>query len=71
MSAISYRDLVATGDRDDRELVSIERHADRAIVRLDDPDKLNVLSAPLMLQLREACEELGRDPDLRAIVLTG
>lgn len=71
MSAISYRDLVATGDRDDRKLVSIERRADRAIVRLDDPDKLNVLSAPLMLQLREACEELGRDADLRAIVLTG
>jgi 2-(1,2-epoxy-1,2-dihydrophenyl)acetyl-CoA isomerase len=31
----------------------------------------NVLSAPLMIQLREACEKLARDPEVRAIVLTG
>ncbi|MGH2961532.1 MAG: enoyl-CoA hydratase/isomerase family protein [Solirubrobacterales bacterium] len=71
MTAISYRDLVTGGEASDRKLVRVERADGRAIVRLDDPDKLNVLSAPLMVQLREACEELGRDPEVRAIVLTG
>jgi len=70
MPAISYRELV-DGAADGRELVSVERRRERAIVRLDDPEKLNVLSGPLMLQLRQACEELARDPDVRSIVLTG
>jgi 2-(1,2-epoxy-1,2-dihydrophenyl)acetyl-CoA isomerase len=71
MSAISYEDFVKSGRDADRELISVERLSGRAIVRLNDPQKLNVLSAPLMIQLREACEELGRAPDVRAIVLTG
>lgn len=70
MPAISYRELVG-GAADGRDFVSVERDRDRAIIRLDDPDKLNVLSGPLMLQLRERCEELARDPDVRSIVLTG
>jgi len=70
MPAISYRRLLdeAAGGR---ELVKVERRRERAIVRLDDPDKLNVLSGPLMLQLRQACEDLARDQDVRSIVLTG
>ncbi len=71
MPAFSYANLIAEAREEEREFVSVERRADRAIVRLRDPDKLNVLSAPLMLQLRERCEELTRDDDVRAIVLTG
>jgi 2-(1,2-epoxy-1,2-dihydrophenyl)acetyl-CoA isomerase len=71
MSVNSYADLIADGRADERELVSVERGPGRAIVRLRDPDKLNVLSAPLMLQLRGRCEELASDPDVRAVVLTG
>ena len=41
------------------------------MLRLRDPDKLNVLSAPLMVQLLARAEELARDPRVRAIVLTG
>jgi 2-(1,2-epoxy-1,2-dihydrophenyl)acetyl-CoA isomerase len=70
MPAISYRELVE-GAAEGPDLVSVERGRNRAIVRLADPDKLNVLSGPLMLQLRTACEELARQPDVRSIVLTG
>lgn len=71
MTALSYRDVVTAGREDERELVSVDRGPGRAVIRLTDPEKLNVLSAALMHQLRERCEELARDPDVRAIVLTG
>lgn len=44
---------------------------DRAVVTLDDPDKLNVLSAALTVQLREALERLVADASIRTLVLTG
>lgn len=72
MTAVSYRDLIEDAtESGGRRFVSVEHGGDRAIVRLDDPGKLNVLSGQLMLQLRETCEELARDPEVRAIVLTG
>jgi 2-(1,2-epoxy-1,2-dihydrophenyl)acetyl-CoA isomerase len=66
-----YDDLIADGDGDPRTLVSIDRRDDRAVVTLDDPDKLNVLSAGLTRQLRAALESLTADRAIRAIVLTG
>jgi len=66
-----YDDLV-DGRRNSHEVrVRVERGADRAVVTLDDPDKLNVLSAPLVVQLRSALEDLVSDRAIRAIVLTG
>jgi predicted RNA polymerase sigma factor len=41
------------------------------VVTLSDPDKLNVLSAPLVQQLKAILEELVADRAVRAIVLTG
>jgi 2-(1,2-epoxy-1,2-dihydrophenyl)acetyl-CoA isomerase len=38
---------------------------------LADPEKRNVLSAPLMVQLLAHAEELAHDETVRAIVLTG
>jgi 2-(1,2-epoxy-1,2-dihydrophenyl)acetyl-CoA isomerase len=67
----TYADVVAAGRADERELVTVDHRGDRAVVTLADPDKLNVLSAPLMLQLIARTEELVRDPGVRAIVLTG
>jgi 2-(1,2-epoxy-1,2-dihydrophenyl)acetyl-CoA isomerase len=68
---MTYADIVAEGRAEDRELVTVERAGDRAVVWLGDPDKLNVLSAPLMVQLLARTEELARDEAIRAIVLTG
>jgi 2-(1,2-epoxy-1,2-dihydrophenyl)acetyl-CoA isomerase len=71
-SVKTYDDVVAEGRASERPMVALERPSpDRAVLRLGDPDKLNVLSAPLMLQLQAHGERLVQDPDLRTIVLTG
>ena len=68
----SYEEFVAEGRASDAVMVEVDRPAeDRATVRLADPGKLNVLSAPLMLQLLERTGELVADPAIRSIVLTG
>lgn len=67
----SYAELIAQARADTRELVSVERAAGYAVVRLADPGRLNVLSAPMTVQLRERLEELVGDPQVRAVVLTG
>jgi 2-(1,2-epoxy-1,2-dihydrophenyl)acetyl-CoA isomerase len=54
-----------------RPLVMVERSGAHAIVTLDDPDKLNPLSAGLTVQLHEELGALARDRQIRAIVLTG
>jgi 2-(1,2-epoxy-1,2-dihydrophenyl)acetyl-CoA isomerase len=66
-----YEDLIASGREHPDSVVRVERASDRALVTLADPDKLNVLSAPLVRQLRGALEELTSDRAIRAIVLTG
>ncbi|WP_211240169.1 enoyl-CoA hydratase-related protein, partial [Promicromonospora kroppenstedtii] len=42
-----------------------------ADVRLDRPDKLNALSLGMLAELRAAARRLGREPGLRAVVLSG
>jgi 2-(1,2-epoxy-1,2-dihydrophenyl)acetyl-CoA isomerase len=66
-----YDDLIADADDNTQTLVRVKRSTDRAVVTLDDPDKLNVLSAALTRQLASALEELVADGEIRAIVLTG
>lgn len=66
-----YEDLVASGRDHPERLVSVDQGADRAVVTLADPGKLNVLSAPLVQQLKATLEELVGDRAVRAIVLTG
>jgi 2-(1,2-epoxy-1,2-dihydrophenyl)acetyl-CoA isomerase len=67
----TYSDVIAAGAAETRTLVRTERRDERALVMLDDPDKRNVLSAGLCLQLQRTLEELTRDPSIRTIVLTG
>jgi 2-(1,2-epoxy-1,2-dihydrophenyl)acetyl-CoA isomerase len=69
--ATTYPEAVAEARATDDRLVTVEREGAHAIVRMDDPDKLNPLSAELTVQLHDALRELARDEDLRAIVLTG
>jgi 2-(1,2-epoxy-1,2-dihydrophenyl)acetyl-CoA isomerase len=66
-----YEDLVAGGRESPDRLVRVERGADRATVVLEDPAKLNVLSAPLVQQLRRALDGLLGERAIRAVVLTG
>ncbi|HMD52248.1 MAG TPA: enoyl-CoA hydratase/isomerase family protein [Solirubrobacteraceae bacterium] len=66
-----YDDLVHDGREHPDRFVRIDRDSDRALVTLEDPAKLNTLSAPLVQQLRAALEELAADREIRAIVLTG
>jgi 2-(1,2-epoxy-1,2-dihydrophenyl)acetyl-CoA isomerase len=67
-----YRDLVAEGDADSApRRIRVDREDDRALITLSDPERLNVLSAPLVRQLRAALEQLTADADTRSIVLTG
>jgi 2-(1,2-epoxy-1,2-dihydrophenyl)acetyl-CoA isomerase len=66
-----YDDLVAEGRAHAEPLVEVRRESDRAVVTLDDPGKLNVLSAALVVQLKAATTELVADRAIRSIVLTG
>jgi 2-(1,2-epoxy-1,2-dihydrophenyl)acetyl-CoA isomerase len=67
----SYDELVAAARQDERELVTVDRDGDSAVVRMSDPSNLNALSAPLTLQLQDALAELVADRELRSVVLTG
>ena len=67
----NYRDFVREQRESPERLVEVERDGAAAVVRLGDPEKLNVLSAPLMLQLLAETERLVRDDEVRSIVLTG
>jgi 2-(1,2-epoxy-1,2-dihydrophenyl)acetyl-CoA isomerase len=67
----NYAEVVEEGLRSEERLVRVERDGNRATVTLDDPDKRNVLSAPLMVQLLAATEGLARESGVRSIILTG
>ncbi|OBI40333.1 enoyl-CoA hydratase [Mycobacterium kyorinense] len=67
-----YQRMLAEGDGREAPLrVRVEHRGDRAVVTLDEPDRLNVLSAPMVRQLRRALENLAADTDIRAVVVTG
>ena len=66
-----YEDLIATADAESAALVDVDRGGDRAVVRMADPAKLNVLSAALTRQVKHVLQELAGDRGIRAIVLTG
>ena len=68
---MTYDEMLEEARADERELVTVERLGDRAIVRMSDPTNLNALSAPLTLQLQTAFAELTAEPQLRSVVLTG
>ncbi len=66
-----YDELVSGGREQADPMIHVVRGEDRAVVTLDDPAKLNVLSAALVQQLKAALAELVADRAIRAIVLTG
>jgi 2-(1,2-epoxy-1,2-dihydrophenyl)acetyl-CoA isomerase len=67
-----YRDLIAEGDADSApRRVRVDRDGDRTVVTLTDPERMNVLSAPMVRQLRGALELHVADHEVRTIVITG
>ena len=66
-----YQELVAEGRAAEETYVRVDREGDRAVVTLDEPERLNVLTAPLVVQLKRALTELATDPEIRGVVLTG
>jgi 2-(1,2-epoxy-1,2-dihydrophenyl)acetyl-CoA isomerase len=69
--ASTYPEAIAEARAVEEELVQVERQGAHAIVRMNDPEKLNPLSAELTVQLHDRLHELARDEELKAIVLTG
>jgi 2-(1,2-epoxy-1,2-dihydrophenyl)acetyl-CoA isomerase len=71
--ADSYQQAVeeARSSARDLDLVLVDRDGAHATVTLNDPEKLNPLSAPLTVRLRDVLRDLAADESLRAIVLTG
>ncbi len=55
------------------ENILVESRYDKhiALIRLNRPKAMNALSQPLMQELRDALQEMDKDDEVRAIVLTG
>jgi 2-(1,2-epoxy-1,2-dihydrophenyl)acetyl-CoA isomerase len=69
---LTYPDVVdAARNERERSYVAVDRSGAHAIVTLDDPEKLNPLSAELTVQLHDELAALAGDASIRAIVLTG
>jgi 2-(1,2-epoxy-1,2-dihydrophenyl)acetyl-CoA isomerase len=69
--AATYEDALTEAQADKRELVTVDRDGASAIVMLDDPQRLNPLSAALTVQLHQRLAALAQDPGIRAVVITG
>ena len=64
-----YATMVASGDDPDApDRIRVDHRGDRAVVTLDESDRLNVLSAPLVRQLRRTLQALDADADIRTVV---
>jgi 2-(1,2-epoxy-1,2-dihydrophenyl)acetyl-CoA isomerase len=66
-----YEDLVSAGSDTERRYVDVERSGASAWVTLNEPARLNPLSAALVIQLKAALSELTADQAIRTVVLTG
>ncbi|MFQ5946230.1 MAG: enoyl-CoA hydratase/isomerase family protein [Anaerolineae bacterium] len=51
--------------------VLVERRLPAALLTLNRPEKYNALSVELLRVLRQAIEELGEDPAVRAVIVRG
>jgi enoyl-CoA hydratase len=51
--------------------VKTERRESVAIIKMNRPEKLNALSREMIVTLTDIFKRIGRDSDLRAVILTG
>lgn len=66
-----YEELVSAGRDTERSFVDVQRSGTSAWVTLNEPARLNPLSAALVIQLKAVLSELTADREVRSIVLTG
>ena len=66
-----YEELRNQGEAEETAYVDVQRRGDSAVLTLSEPGRLNVLSAPLVVQTKAAIAELVADPAVRSVVLTG
>jgi 2-(1,2-epoxy-1,2-dihydrophenyl)acetyl-CoA isomerase len=67
---MTYESMIELA-REHEPVVRVEREGARAVVTMDEPERLNPLSAHLTVQLHDRLRELASDPGVAAIVLTG
>lgn len=53
------------------QFLKVEKQDGLAIVTLNRPDRLNAIHPPMHLEVEDVWVDLDRDPEVRAIVLTG
>lgn len=53
------------------DLVLTERNGAVGVVRLNRPDRLNAFAGDMRDRIGDAVEELGADPDVRVLIVTG
>ncbi|MNX89485.1 enoyl-CoA hydratase [compost metagenome] len=53
------------------QVLLTERHGPVTVLKLNRPDKMNALSFPTLLMLRDAIEALRFDPEVRVVLVTG
>lgn len=66
-----YQELLRQGHDETESFVDVVRRDHSAVVTLNEPQRLNVLSAPLVVQAKAALVDLAADPQIRTVVLTG
>lgn len=66
-----YEELRREGQEGRTDFVEVRRHSGWALVRLSEPERLNALSAGMVIGLKRALAELVEDPEIRTVVLTG
>ena len=49
----------------------VEQRGHVLVLTMNRPDRLNAISRPMLKELAEKLKEANRDPDVRAVVLTG
>ncbi|HXC40753.1 MAG TPA: enoyl-CoA hydratase/isomerase family protein [Burkholderiales bacterium] len=51
--------------------LKVERHGHVAVLTLNRPESLNALTKSMTEAMREECDRMNDDPDVRAVVITG
>ncbi|MCG8609227.1 MAG: enoyl-CoA hydratase/isomerase family protein [Pseudomonadales bacterium] len=67
----TYRDVEAYFSNTEHNYVKEQTFDGTTLLTLNDPERLNCLSGYLTIQLGNAIERLNKDPECKAIIITG
>src|SRR5215204_6137478 len=66
-----YSRLHEDGESASERYVDVTRRESSAVITFAEPERLNVLSAPLVVQTKAAIAELAAAPEIRSVIITG